>query len=270
MKSKTKTKSHCQKCSEPHWGYDVEKDKCQKCGSPLVPGWLNESYEPGSEGQEQVERKGMWNCPDPKCGAQYHGFVRGGKCEKCGKRLRYVIGEAGETTLTTCAKCGETFDFSKQKEAAPGAVKCPKCGSLVSQSGKLIGKQSEGFHVKRLFGGRFRLREQLSLAKQKEYDLETDKINKNKLTPASSLPHKFVKAQWFSLSGYPRCLLCGMDQPYYDECPGLEIAKDFLATKAFYDKLRAEHGNKGMYPKEEFDRVVKEWTLGYFKQRLHG
>lgn len=265
MKSIKKTKSHCSKCQAEHWGYDIDKDKCQKCSGKLVAGWLNEEHDPGSGSQKQAEAKASWTCP--KCHWQSIGFVRGSKCEKCKTRLRYVIGEA---TLTVCQKCQSLFNFDKQPGASSGAVKCPKCGAVVNQKGKLIGKQSEGLHVKRLPGGGYRLWEKLSPARQKEYDLETAKIKANKETPEALKPHKFQRAQWTFGNGHPRCLLCGKEEGLYGECCGLAMEKDPKAVQAFYDKLQAERKGKGMIPAEELDRAVREWTLSYFRQRLHG
>lgn len=270
MKAIKKTKSHCSKCQAEHWGYDIDKDKCQKCNGKLLVGWFNEEVDSNSERQKQAEAKASWTCP--KCHWQSIGFVRGGRCEKCKTRLRFIVTEAGSTALTTCEKCGRLFDYSKEPAVTGkgGAVRCPKCRSLVTQKGKLVGKQSEGFHVKRLAGGRFRLWEKLSPVRQKEFDLETEKISANKKSPEAQKPHKFQKAKWTHPNGHPRCLLCGSEQPIYDECPGLAMEKDPAAVQAFYDKLQAERKGKGMIPKEEFDRVVREWTVGYFRQRLHG
>lgn len=253
--------------------------------------------------------RGLWICP--KCLKDFEGFQRFNKCPDCKTRLRFTVGES-KTNLTTCEKCQNLFDFSKQKEVAPGAVKCPKCGAVVNQKGHLAGKQEasklnetvdvrewqwhcsrchsihtgtesqsacpkcgseltfgtipgshesasgsrmlcEGFHVQRLPGGGWRLWEKLSPAKQKEYDAETAKIKANKETPEAQKPHKFQRAKWTFGNGHPRCLLCGSEEPIYDECCGLAMEKDPKAVQAFYDKLTAERGSKGLMPKEEFD-----------------
>jgi hypothetical protein len=129
----------------------------------LTLGWLNEEFDSNSERQKQAEAKALWTCP--KCHWQSIGFVRGGKCEKCKTRLRFVIGEA---TLTTCSKCQNLFNFDKQPGASTGHVKCPKCGSLINQKGKLVGK-GEG-RIEKIAGGwRIRkLSEKLSPAQHNE------------------------------------------------------------------------------------------------------
>jgi DNA-directed RNA polymerase subunit RPC12/RpoP len=170
MKPIKKTKSHCSKCHVEHWGYDIEKDKCQKCGGPLTLGWLNEEFDSSSEHQKQAEAKAVWHCG--KCSKGYLGFQKGNVCPSCGTRLQFKVTEAGSTSLVTCSKCRETFDYNKAAKV-DGGVLCPKCKTKVDRRGRLIGKQSEGFHVTKIPGGGWRLRGKQLPAKRKEEELDT-------------------------------------------------------------------------------------------------
>jgi hypothetical protein len=89
------------------------------------------------------------------------------------------------------------------------------------------------------------LSKKLSPAQQKEVDAESEKIRANKETSGAQKPHKFRPAEWTHPNGHPRCLLCGMEEPIYDECCGLAMEGDQEAYQAFYDRLTAERGDEG-------------------------
>lgn len=151
-------KTRCSKCNEPHLNFEVG-EKCQKCGAALVAGWLNESYEAGSEGQKQTEAKASWTCP--KCLKQYLGFQRFNLCPACKTRLRFKVTEAGDTSLVACPSCHELFDLEKQPlQTGTGNIVCPKCGVSLTAKGRSVKKQGEGqtqtgkdFHVEKRGAG---------------------------------------------------------------------------------------------------------------------
>ena len=89
------------------------------------------------------------------------------------------------------------------------------------------------------------LSKELSPAQQKEIDAEDEKIRSNQETPEAQKPHKFRPAEWTFPNGHPRCLLCGTEEPIYDECCGLAMEDDPKAYQAFYDRLQAERGDEG-------------------------
>jgi uncharacterized protein (UPF0212 family) len=169
MRKAKSIKTHCSKCNEPHMNFKVG-EKCRKCDGLLAAGWLSEEFDSNSEAQKQAEGKAVWHCG--KCSKGYLGFQKGNACPSCGTRLQFKVTEAGETSLVTCSKCQTLFNYTRQKEVAPGAVKCPKCGAVVNQKGHLVGKQNEGFHVTKIPGG-WRLRGKQPPAKRKEEELDT-------------------------------------------------------------------------------------------------
>lgn len=40
--------------------------------------------------------------------------------------------------MVTCKGCGKSFNYGSQPEVSMGAVKCPHCGAVVDQSGKVL------------------------------------------------------------------------------------------------------------------------------------
>jgi DNA-directed RNA polymerase subunit RPC12/RpoP len=44
--------------------------------------------------------------------------------------------------MITCKWCGKSVDYGKLPEVAMGAVKCPHCGAIIDQSGKVLRKVS--------------------------------------------------------------------------------------------------------------------------------
>jgi len=125
------------------------------------------------------------------------------------------------------------------------------------------------------------LSKKLSPAQQRDLEAENEKIRSNKETPEAKKPHKFRPAEWTHGNGHPRCLLCGSEEPIYDECCGLAMEDDQTAYQAFYDRLTAERGDdgrlgkavgirpgskftplktKGGYGELEFSSVEPSWT----------
>lgn len=60
------------------------------------------------------------------------------------------------------------------------------------------------------------LQKKLSEAKQKDYELETEKIRQNREN--AKYPHKFNPAKWTHPNGHPRCLTCGQEQRESEVC----------------------------------------------------
>jgi rRNA maturation endonuclease Nob1 len=40
--------------------------------------------------------------------------------------------------MVTCQGCKKSVDYARQPEVSMGAVKCPHCGAIIDQSGKVL------------------------------------------------------------------------------------------------------------------------------------
>jgi len=57
------------------------------------------------------------------------------------KILQWMKGQKSSETMVQCEHCLEYFDYTKEKEAGMGYIKCPGCGRNIDQEGKGVKKE---------------------------------------------------------------------------------------------------------------------------------
>ena len=126
--------------------------------------WVDKGFneEPSKEYKELIEKyniKGLprriftrWHLLEYSkvpVAANPHAITMALKMAKTQEMKDWLNQELEEITeknpeLVECQNCHEKIDYSKEPEVTQGAIKCPKCGAIIDQTGRVQTEDGEG------------------------------------------------------------------------------------------------------------------------------
>lgn len=126
--------------------------------------WVDKGYneEPSKEYKELIEKyniKGLprriftrWHLLEYSkvpVAANPHAITMALKMAKTQEMKDWLNQELGDiakenSEFTECQNCHEKIDYGKEPEVTRGAIKCPKCGAIIDQTGKVQTEDGEG------------------------------------------------------------------------------------------------------------------------------